>query len=118
MSEHLTHCIHMYGVGIKCIYMCVEWVGGIRVCAVCQVFAIYTSVYRSVCYIHIVHTYICSGYEVCINVCRVYGGYTCVCSVSLVRCIYIECIYSQSHLGCHFRKLKAQSSNVSFAAFR
>jgi len=27
-------------------------------------------------------------------------------------------IYSQSHLGWHFRKLKAQSSNVSFATFQ
>jgi len=27
-------------------------------------------------------------------------------------------IYSQSHLGWHFRKLKAQSSNVSFAMFQ
>jgi len=27
-------------------------------------------------------------------------------------------MYSQSHLGWHFRKLKAQSSNVSFATFR
>jgi len=26
--------------------------------------------------------------------------------------------YSQSHLGCHFRKLKAQSSNVSFTTFQ
>jgi len=26
--------------------------------------------------------------------------------------------YSQSHLGCHFRKLKAQRSNVSFATFQ
>jgi len=29
-----------------------------------------------------------------------------------------EYIYSQSHLGWHFRKLKAQSSNVSFATFQ
>ena len=27
-------------------------------------------------------------------------------------------MYSQSHLGWHFRKLKAQSSNVSFATFQ
>ena len=27
-------------------------------------------------------------------------------------------MHSQSHLGCHFRKLKAHSSNVSFAMFR
>ena len=26
--------------------------------------------------------------------------------------------YSQSHLGCHFRKLKAQCSNISFATFQ
>ena len=30
----------------------------------------------------------------------------------------LSCLYSQSHLGCHFRKLKAQSSNVSFATFQ
>ena len=27
-------------------------------------------------------------------------------------------VYSQSHLGCHFRKLKAQSLNVSFSTFQ
>ena len=36
-----------------------------------------------------------------------------------IRKIYIHThISSQSHLECHFRKLKAQSSNVSFATFR
>ena len=29
-----------------------------------------------------------------------------------------ESYYSQSHLGCHFRKLRAQSSKVSFATFQ
>jgi hypothetical protein len=33
-------------------------------------------------------------------------------------CEYSFDIYSQSHLGWHFRKLKAQSSNTSFATFQ
>ena len=35
-----------------------------------------------------------------------------------IREILVRNSYSQSHLGWHFRKLKAQSSNVSFATFQ
>ena len=38
---------------------------------------------------------------------------TCACHVS-----HVHVRYSQSHVGWHFGKLKAQSSNVSFATFQ
>ena len=51
--------IHVCGVGGRHTCVCsVSSVGGIRVCAVCQVFAIYTSIYRSVRYIYIECIYI------------------------------------------------------------
>jgi len=41
-----------------------------------------------------------------------------ICSQTAYRPMTIVWRYSQSHLGWHFRKLKAQSSNVSFATFQ
>ena len=45
---------------------------------------------------------------------------TCICTLYIVHVQYITFFfrYSQSHLGRHFRKLKAQSSNVSFSTFQ
>ena len=50
--------------------------------------------------------------------------YVCMCAFTceyVYVCMYPYVYvfrYSQSHLGCHFRGLEAQSSNVSFATFQ
>jgi len=63
------------------------------------------------------HVNICSFMHICW-----YGEdtFTCVCWGVLMTISYmcLTRMYSQSHLGCHFRKLKAQSSNVSFTTFQ
>ena len=59
------------------------------------------------------HTYLRCESKICIFI----HAYILEMRKSLVRFKKPICTYSQSHLGWHFRKFKAQSSNVSFATF-
>jgi len=52
--------------------------------------------------------------------CRSYRNHVSFNSPVFFLALYFitQNMYSQSHLGCHFPKLRARSSNVSFAMFR
>jgi len=55
------------------------------------------------------------------SICHYNAGYMSHMSHDNAVQLPLQCrrdMYSQSHLECHFRKLKAQSSNVSFSTFR
>ena len=73
------------------------------------------------CYIHsltFIHSqYIHSSYTITFMDHTKYN-YTSNITLVTLNITRVTHLYSQSHLGWHFRKLKAQSSNVSFATFQ